>query len=67
MWEKNVLFLAAVIEHNEAHFQKSVTFGLLDWNCFLDWLPTIGKDIPILFAWEFYVRFWRKYSDLYDF
>ena len=50
MWEKSVLFLAAVIEHNEAHFQKSVAFGLLDWNCFLDWLPTIGKDIPILFA-----------------
>ena len=43
--KKNVLLLTDVIEHNEAHFQKSVAFGLLDWNSFpaTNWLPTIGK------------------------
>lgn len=34
-----------VIQHNEAHFQKSVAFGSLLWNPWPNthWMPTIGK------------------------
>lgn len=34
-----------VIEHNEAHFQKSVAFGTLLWKSLpsTHWVPTIGK------------------------
>ncbi|XP_024884293.1 F-box only protein 42-like [Temnothorax curvispinosus] len=34
-----------VIEHNEAHFQKSVAFGSLLWNSLpsMHWISTIGK------------------------
>ncbi|XP_066593332.1 F-box only protein 42 [Prorops nasuta] len=34
-----------VIEHNQAHFQKSIAFGTLFWNScsHTDWVPTISK------------------------
>lgn len=34
-----------MIEHNEAHFQKSVAFGSLQWSSLpsAHWVPVIGK------------------------